>query len=219
MRTYFDTQVAIARAVNDRVDSLWFDRAREGWKSESTRLPDDKFDDFIIQNSHHEHLAKLAAENKDSRGFEPFFFSTPLPQRYLTPNMDSFDDEYIEHLRGGRYALVNEHDAPREIEEDIRLGVAAGSLSPLFNYQVFYLPMKLTGTPSLIVQMNVLPDTPVGVFREYGGAYSPRLIETVARLRKRLTAYNHREKVNGERSPYTSEIDTRVSTDLPGLGD
>lgn len=219
MKTYFDTQVAIARAVNDRVDSIWVDRNRVGHKTKSATLPEGKFDDFIVQNALHDHLEKLAVEHRDLRGFEPFFFSTPLPQCYHTPNPDWGEDDYVEHLRGVRYTEVNEHDTPKEVMEDIRLGVAAGSLSPLFHYQVFYLPMRLTGTPSLIVQMNLIDGTDPVAYVTHDGAYSPRLTNTVSRLRKRLDAYNHREKIGGERSPYTSEFETQVATDLPGLGD
>ena len=185
------------KTIHDDLDLMWREARHHNslddppFRDESARY------DFV--DSARERLQEIADENRDERGFEPYLYSTP-------------EGSSRAHVNGAGYDA-----SVREVIEDIREGVLAGALSPLFDYSVSY--ENASDEPTLSVSMSLRDDAYPPDYMDVRRAktspgpfvYSERLRQTVAKLQARINTYKTTE------GDYPI-LRTNVTTGLKGLG-
>lgn len=210
-----------SRSLNDGNDAEWVAAHAPGSSS--------SIDDARLRGSW-ARLKEIAEDSRDSRGFEPYTFSTPKGEEFFSPDGDEDDSAGVDIHVGSRVAAFQNipKTCVREIEEDIANGVRAGSLSPLFDYEVSLVsdPSADTvdGRQCLTVTMTLKPGTEQKLYQDVNRArtsinprYSPRVIGTVTRIGERLGAYRTVHIDADEGYVRGRSLDISVKSNLRGL--
>lgn len=214
-----DPRAEESRALHDLLDEDW--RTVTEGKARGASIVPGGADRDRRERESWERLRELAS-HADSRGFEPYTFSSPKPIEFLDGEDDNTRGLHSQRMQSDPEGCV------REIEQDIDRGVQAGSLSPLFDYEVRYERGEdIFAPPELSVTATLKPGVEQGEYRDVGRAriasiprYSPRVRATVTRLRERLESYrSHAVSDYGLGEQTHSSLTVKVRTSLTKLGD